>query len=178
VNFLAATIDGLQEILGICPCCGEIFRLVEAKFVFPKKRPRSCDYLDLMALELLASIEQERIGEAEERFEERFDKQKERLREKARRAVKLKMKKIDPTFSGRSIDPQDVKAIFHPVEYVLFHGLCSDSGIKTVRFISRAPASNAQEALVRSVDETVKKGYVEFETLHLKDDGSFAVRKV
>jgi len=61
MNPLVGTIDGLQEILGICPCCGDIFRLVEAKFVFPQRRPKSCEYLDLVALESLSSNRQTRI---------------------------------------------------------------------------------------------------------------------
>jgi predicted Holliday junction resolvase-like endonuclease len=177
MNALVQTIDGLQEILGICPCCGQIFRLVEAKFIFPQKRARSCEYLDLVALESLGDGLQTGIEDAEMRFEERFEKQKEQLREQARKLVKEKMRKIDPTFTGRNIDPQDVKAIFHPVEYIVFHGMCSDRGLKRVRFVSRMPRSRVQEALVESIDVTVQRGNVEFETLHLKDDGSFAVRK-
>ena len=177
MNPLVGTIDGLQEILGICPCCGDIFRLVEAKFVFPQRRPKSCEYLDLVALESLSSNRQTRIDKAEMRFHERFEEQKEKLREEARRLVKVRMRKIDPTFTGRNIDPQDVKAVFHPVEYVVFQGLCSNEGLKRVRFVSRSPRTRAQAALVESMDATVQRGDIEFETLHLKDDGSFAVRK-
>jgi predicted Holliday junction resolvase-like endonuclease len=168
MNALAQTIDGLQEVLGICPCCGEIFRMVEAKFLFPQKRPRSCVYLELLALESRSNAEQDRIGEAELRFDERFEQQKERLREKARSLVKLRIKKIDPTFTGRNIDPQDVKAVFHPVEYIVFQGLCSSLGVKELKFISRSPKTKAEEALVQSVDQTVQRGNLEFETLHLQ----------
>ena len=177
MNTLAETIDGLQDILGICPCCGEIFRLVEAKFIFPQKRPRSCGYLDLLELESRSSVAQDRISAAENRFAERFERQKERLREQARLLVKRRMKTIDPTFTGRNIDPQDVKAIFHPVEYIVFQGLCSDLEVKKVKFLSRSPQTKAQEALVRSMDQTVQNGNVEFETLHLQNSGSFVVRK-
>ena len=97
--------------------------------------------------------------------------------EKARSVVKLRIKKIDPTFTGRNIDPQDVKAVFHPVEYIVFQGLCSGLGVKELKFISRSPKTKAQEALVRSMDQTVQKGNLEFETLHLQEDGSFIVRK-
>ena len=177
MNSLARTVDGLQEILGICPCCGEIFRLVEAKFLFPQQRPKSCEYLELLALESRSNAEQDRISDAELRFEERFERQKERLREEARSLVKLRMKKIDPTFTGRNIDPQDVKAVFHPVEYIVFQGLC-EVAVRKVRFLSRSPKTKAQDALVQSMDQTVQRGNVEFETMHLKDDGSFIVRKM
>ena len=176
MNPLVHTIDGLQEILGICPCCGEIFRLVEAKFMFPQRRPRICEYLDLAALESESATRQERISVAEERFAERFEAQKEKLREAARSVVRQRMKKIDPTFTGRNVDPQDVKAIFHPVEYVVFEGLCSDDGVKRIRFVSRTPWTKAQDLIVQSVDKSIQRGNVDFEVLHLRDDGSFAVR--
>ena len=61
MNILAQTIDGIQEILAICPCCGEIFRLVEGKFVFPQKRPKACEYLDLVAREETLSDMDQRL---------------------------------------------------------------------------------------------------------------------
>lgn len=176
MNPLLETINNLQEVLGICPCCGEMFRLVEAKFIFPRISPKSCEYLDLVALEFLSSGEDARMTAAEERFEEQFEEQKEQLRERARRAVRRRMKKIDPTFTGRNIDPQDVKAIFHPVEYIVFNGLCSGDGVDHVKFISRAPRTREQELLVRSIDDTIQSGNLDFETLHMKDDGSFVTR--
>src|SRR5271170_4099079 len=134
----AQTIDGIQEILAICPCCG-VFRLVEAKFIFPDKKPRTCDYLDLVGLECRIGDQEDRVVRAEERFAERLDKQREQLVDKGRRAAKRKLKKIDPLFSGNRVDPQDVKVVFDPVEYIVFHGLTSISGVRTIEFVSRAP---------------------------------------
>jgi predicted Holliday junction resolvase-like endonuclease len=178
MNFLIRTIDGIQEILGICPCCGEIFRLVEGKFVFPKKPVKSCEYLDMVALEKKVAVEEDRLSRAEERFQDKLDLQQERLAKKGQRKAKRKLKKIDPVFSARDIDPQDVKVIFHPVEYVVFHGLNSQRGLSHLEFISRQPESKLQEVTTRSIERTIKNGEVSFETLRLKDDGSFDVRKV
>jgi predicted Holliday junction resolvase-like endonuclease len=170
-------IDGLQEILGICPCCRDIFRLAEAQFIFPQRHPQSCEYLELIALERESASRQERIDAAEQRFNENHAAQEEPLREEARRLVKQCLKKIDPTFTGRGIDPQDVKVIFHPVEFIVFDGLRSLGGLKRVLFMSRLPQSRSEEVLVKSMDVVIAKGYVEFESLHLIDDGSFTVRK-
>lgn len=177
MNVLAQTIDGIQEILAICPCCGEIFRLVEGKFIFPQKRPKTCDYLELVALEKKLFAEDDRLTAAEERFENKLSEQKEQLITRGRREAKRKLKKIDPTFSGRDIDPQDVKVIFDPVEYVIFHGLNSANGVKFVELVSRSPDSKTRETIVASIDKTIRDGNVEFETLHMKDNGSFEIRK-
>jgi predicted Holliday junction resolvase-like endonuclease len=177
MSALVQTIDGIQEVLAICPCCGEIFRLVEGKFIFPQKRPMTCEYLDLVALERRNTDQEDRLSSAEERFEEKLQKQRQKLTDLGRRQAKKRLKKIDPTFSGRDIDPQDVKVVFDPIEYVIFHGLNSEAGVKLVEFVSRSPDSHAQEKIVRSVDRTVRSGDVEFETLHMRDDGSFEIRK-
>lgn len=177
MNILIQTIDGIQEILAICPCCGEIFRLVEGKFVFPKKTVKSCEFLDLVALEKRTFAAEERIGLAEERFDARLALQKERLTRKGQAQAKRKLKKIDPVFSARAIDPQDVKVIFDPVEYIIFHGLNSADGVRYLEFISRQPESKRHEATINSIDKTIRNGDVSFETLRLVDDGSFDVRK-
>lgn len=177
MNNLAQTIDGIQEILAICPCCKEIFRLVEGKFIFPQKRPKTCEYLELIAFEERLSDEEDRLASAEERFEEKLEEQREQLSEQGRRQAKKKLKKIDPTFSAKDIDPQDVKVIFDPVEYLIFHGLNSQHGVDLVEFVSRLPDSKTQEAIANSIDRTIRDGDVEFETLHMRDDGSFEIRK-
>jgi predicted Holliday junction resolvase-like endonuclease len=175
MNAFVRTIDGFQELLAVCPCCNVLFRLVEAKFLFPRKRPQRCEYLDLVADESEVSAEESRITSAEQRFEERFESQREELMEHARRLAKMKLRKIDPTFSGRNIDPQDVRAIFHPIEYIIFHGLCSGGGVDFVNFVSRSPRSKKDEVIVKSIDAAVQAGYVVFETPHLEYDGSFVI---
>lgn len=178
MNILIQTIDGIQEILVICPCCNEIFRLVEGKFLFPSKPVKSCDYLDLLAAEKKLSDEDERLARAEDRFQENLDRQKERLAKMGQRKAKHRLKKIDPVFSARDVDPQDVKVIFDPVEYIIFHGLNSPRGISHLEFISRPPTSRRHETTTRSIQRTIKNGDVSFETLHLKNDGSFEVKRV
>jgi predicted Holliday junction resolvase-like endonuclease len=177
MNTLLQTIDGIQEVLGICPCCGEIFRLVEAKFIFPRKRPRTSEYLGLVTLENNIATECEILALAEAEFDEALEEQREQLREKGRKLAKNKLKQIDPTFSGNNINPQDVKALLHPVEYVIFHGLNTSEGVDIVEFVSRSPRNKLQEQIVTSIDATIRNGDVSFESLHMGDDGSFEIRK-
>lgn len=177
MNILIQTIDGIQEVLAICPCCGEIFRLVEGKFVFPKKQLMQCEYLELVSLEKKVDLEDKRLSDAEDRFLIKLKGLKKQLAERGRNQAKQKLKKIDPVFSAKGIDPQDVKAIFDPVEYVIFHGLNSERGVDLVELVSRSPESKPQETIVKAIDKTVRKGNVEFVTLQMKDDGSFDIKK-
>src|SRR5580704_3606251 len=101
MNVLAQTIDGIQEVLAICPCCGEIFRLVEGKFVFPKQRPKTCEYLDLVALEGRIAEEEAHLSSAEERFADKLQEQRQGLVELGRRQAKKRLRIIDPIFSAK-----------------------------------------------------------------------------
>ena len=137
----------------------------------------SCEYLDLIAVEGRVEQDEAGVASSEERFEKRLERERDKLREVGRRRAKKRLKKIDPTFSAKDINPQDVKVIFDPVEYLIFHGLNSEKGVDLVEFVSRSPENRNQEAIVRSVESTVRHGNVGFETLHMRDDGSFEIRK-
>lgn len=149
MNVLIQTINGIQEILAICPCCGEIFRLVEGKFIFPQKRPKASEFSELVSLESKLADREWRLELAVERFEKRLQEQRQQLIEQGRKLAKKKLKKIDPTFSAKNIDPQDVKVIFNPVEYVIFYGLNSSNGVDFIDFVSRSPASKVQEVITK-----------------------------
>lgn len=177
MNHLAKTVNDIQEILGICPCCGEIFRLAEAKFVFPEAPPKACEYLEIAELERRIANQELMLDEAESRFQEKLAAQKEALREIGRREAKKRLRKIDPVFSGNKIDPQDVKVIFEPIEYVIFHGLSSIDGVRSLEFVSRKPDTKLKEKTLKSIAAAVRTGNVEFETLHMQNDGSFEIRK-
>jgi predicted Holliday junction resolvase-like endonuclease len=167
-------IDGIQEILAICPCCGcgKVFRLVEGRFIFPQRPLRLSEYSDLVTLENNLRRREERLQTAEEDFNAEMKEKKEQLAKRGQRQAKRKLKQIDPVFSAGGIDPQDVKVIFDPVEYLIFHGLNRDN-VRLLEFVSRQPNSKCQEATINSIDRVIKNGDVSFETLRLKDDGTF-----
>ena len=111
-----------------------------------------------------------------ERFDRRLEERRARLAEQGRTMAKRRLRRIDPVFSAKDIDPQDVKAIFDPIEYIIFHGLSSDD-LELVELVSRNPENRAQETLAKSIDDVVRKGHVDFETLRMRDDGSFEIQK-
>jgi hypothetical protein len=44
MNNLVLFIDNLKNILGLCPCCGEIFLLTNAKLLFTEKKESKTKY--------------------------------------------------------------------------------------------------------------------------------------
>lgn len=175
---LNQTIDQLQDVLAICSCCGNIFRVVEGKFVFPSKPIKKSEYSSILEKELSVQRAEQKLDAAEERFRILLEQQKETLAKAGRDSAKKKLKKIDPVFSGRGVDPQEVKAVFDPIEYIVFHGMHSANRVFEIELISRKPQTKRSENIVKSIDSVVKKGNVVFETLQMKDDGTFVIKKV
>lgn len=125
---------------------------------------------------LLDDIEDEerRLSRIEERLDEQEDHIRRRSAELGQRQAKRHLRKIDRRFSGSGLDPQDVKVLFDPVEYVVFDGMTKGS-IKRIAFLAHSPVNRYDEELLRSVDAAVTKGNVEFKTLRVLDDGKIRV---
>lgn len=157
----------LGHILGVCPCCGDLFYLSETRPYLVGKQPHSVV---------------DRLRAAERRLEQEEDALDEIeafLREKAAaaglRTAKKLLKKIDPVFSGAGYDPHDVKVIFDPVTYVVFNGM-SRGGLRDVVLLAKPPESAAAERLQSSIAMAIHNGNVEFKTLHVDNDGKVASR--
>lgn len=161
-NSLSKSFHEMNSVLGLCPCCGELFRLPEAGPYLKGKKVETI--IDKLYAEL------RRV----ERSEERLDVMEEELRAKARTkgqaAAKRKLRKIDPVFSGVGIDPQDVKVIFDPVEFVVFDGLNAGE-VKQVKFMGHHPTSKAQEKVQQSLVSAIDAGNLDFKTLRVNGDG-------
>ena len=151
-----------KQIVGICPCCRDVFRLSDA-MLYTKERP---PFTPIDALE---------ADEAElSRAEKTFDKKEEMLRgkavEKGQKAAKKQLEAIAGPFVQREIDPQDVKVIFHPVEFVAFRGM-SNGLVDRVAFIDRPATSKDREKLQASIAKTIGAGNVDWRELRIGADG-------
>lgn len=159
---LVDVFNELKRIYGICPCCGEPFRLSEAT-LFTKAAPPKTAF--------------EKMNDAYTRLDgqvERFDGREDEIREEARRRGQLearrRLREIAPFFVSRRIDPQDVKLLFHPVEYVVFRGMQNDR-CASVDFIDHPPANRDRERIQRSLDSAIRAGNLEWQTFRIGEDG-------
>lgn len=161
MNFVGV-FNQLKRIYGICPCCGEPFRLSDTA-LYTKTAP---------AKTLFEKMDDERARL--ERCAERFDVREAEIREEARRLGQMearrRLREIAPFFVARKIDPQDVKLLFHPVEYVVFRGMQTDR-CASVDFIDHPARSRERERIQRSLDHAIKAGNLEWQTFRIGDDG-------
>ena len=157
----------LGNILGVCPCCGDLFYLPETRPYLVGRQPHSIV---------------DRLRRAEERLareEEQLAEVELILREKAAsaglRTAKKLLKKIDPVFGGAGFDPHDVKVIFDPVTYVVFNGM-SKGTIREIVLLAAHPQSSATERLYTSIERSINRGDIQFQTLQVGNDGKVASR--
>jgi predicted Holliday junction resolvase-like endonuclease len=160
---VVAAFQEMKRIFGVCPCCGEVFRLSDAT-VFTRDPPPKTEF--------------DRLREARERFErqeEKFHEEIASLREKATRKgwlqARNRLRRIAPAFVGRGIDPQDVKVIFDPVEYVVFRGL-NNKNTEAIKFVDREPNSSRRERVLNSIKRVIRSGNLEWHTYRVNEDGT------
>lgn len=161
MNWVAA-FQEMKRLYGFCPCCGELFRLSEAT-LFTADPPPTTEF---------DKIEDRR--RRLERANEKFDEQEGQIRaaavQKGQQEAKKRLKKIAPFFIARRIDPQDVKVIFNPVNYVVFRGLNSN-GVRTVELVDSPAETKAHERIHQSIAAALRAGNVEWATLRIEDGG-------
>jgi predicted Holliday junction resolvase-like endonuclease len=154
--------SALGHLMGVCPCCGELFYVSEAHPYYEGQKPRSS--LDKLRAEEL------RLEQAEQRLDEIEVNLRARAARAGLRATKRLLRKIDPIFSGSGYDPQDVKAMFNPVTYVVFNGM-SRSQVTDVQLLAMAPESQATERMQYSIEQAIRRGNLEFRTLRVDGKG-------
>jgi predicted Holliday junction resolvase-like endonuclease len=153
-----------RSIFGLCPCCGELFRLSDTR-VFLKTRPKK-DWMDIL-----------RARDARlDGVEERIDSAEEALREKARivgrRSARLAVRRIDPVFAPRRLNADDAKVLFHPVDYVVFRGMKEQGTIREIILLDGETRAPDRIRLQKSVEKVIETGNYEWLTVRVQEDGS------
>jgi predicted Holliday junction resolvase-like endonuclease len=159
---------GLQrQIFGICPNCGDFFRLSDCK-IFIRKRPAP-DWMDKITLQ------ENRLTELEEKLEEKKGELQEKARGKGRRLAQKVIEKIDPVFAPRKLNADDAKVIFHPIDYIVFKGMKDNDSIKGILLLDRQAKDGNHRAIQRSIEKVVEHENYEWQTLRVQEDGRIKV---
>jgi len=156
-----------RQIFGICPECNNFFRLSDCK-IFLKKRPVP-DWMDEITLK------EDRLTELEERLEEKKEELQEKAREKGRKLAQKAVRKIDPVFTPRKLNPDDAKVIFHPIDYIVFNGMKEAESIKNIILLDRQEKGTDHRSLKKSIERVIERENYEWQTLRVKEDGKIKV---
>lgn len=154
-------------IFGICPRSGQFFRLSDCR-MFVKEKPAS-DWMEALRLQ------EYKLDKAETRLDAKEEELREKAREKGRRLARLAIKKIDPIFTPRKLDPDDAKVIFHPIDYIVFNGMKNGEAIENILFLDRHAKHTNQRSVQRSIERVIERGNYEWLTLRVHEDGGIKV---
>ena len=163
-NDMLKFFDLQRQIFGVCPRSHELFRLSDCK-IFLKKRPVQ-NWMDKI------EREDERLTAADERLDGKEEEMREKAREKGRRLAQRAVRKIDPIFSPRKLNPDDAKVVFHPIDYIVFDGMKRGGGIRKLVLLDREGQSTDHIKLQRSIEKVIEHDNYEWLTLRVDEDGS------
>ncbi len=152
-----------RQIFGICPNSKELFRLSDCN-VFLKKQPIA-DWKDGL------DREADKLEKLADRLEERKQELQEKARVKGRVAAAKVVKKIDPVFYPRKLNPDDAKVLFHPIDYVVFDGMKKADGVNRIILLDRETESVKHREIQRSIEKVIDKEHYEWVTLRVDEQG-------
>lgn len=152
-----------QKVLVICPKCGEIHRLGELKLTY-RKRVRHT-WLDKLRKE------ENKVKLDDERLKEEEDKIRKSAREEGRKQIPKLLKKCVPVIYSHGYNPQDLKTLFDPVDFVIFDGMNLKDRIKQVVFFDGPAYDERRETIQTSVKRVIEKGNYDWYTVRLDDMG-------
>lgn len=157
--------DVQRSIFGVCPCCNRFFRLSDCRVYGGRSPGRT--WLD--RLEALES----RLDRREETVEEQVQERRGRARELARRDARKRVGLIDPVFVPRKLDADDAKAIFHPVDFVVFGGLKSREGqVQRIILLDSESRQKERRSLQKSLEVVVARRRFDWHTVRVNEDGT------
>jgi predicted Holliday junction resolvase-like endonuclease len=153
-----------RNIFGLCPCCGEIFRLSDCR-VYLRTKPQR-DWMDIL------ESKDNRLNRKEEKIDEIEEALREKARASGRRMARRAITRIDPVFAPRHLNADDAKVLFHPVDYVVFCGM-KDSGIvKEIVLLDRKAEVPKRRRVQRSIEKVVEAGKYDWLTVRVQNDGT------
>lgn len=166
VNDAVEFLSTLRNIFGVCPCCGQLFRVSDCR-IFLRQKPRN-DWMDE-----LIQMDGE-LDSIEQGIDENENAMRLKARAKGRRAAQRAIRKLDPIFAPLRLHADDAKVLCHPVDYVVFKGMNSTPENLTtgIVLIDREKSDAKERQLQRSIEKAIEREQYEWITLRIGADGS------
>jgi predicted Holliday junction resolvase-like endonuclease len=118
-----------KRFMGTCPICSEDFRLADATLFALDSEPPATALEAILTMREQIKERKAELGKARERMTTRA--------EKTAQAVNLGkiIEKIVPSFSSFSYSAGDCRALFEPIDYLIFSGLTARREVDSLLFV-------------------------------------------
>jgi predicted Holliday junction resolvase-like endonuclease len=159
---LVGTFQDLKTILCICPLCGELVRVSDLHLSYRGKAPKT--WLDEYEREL------QMFAKKEAEFEAKVSEIKKKAIERGRaQVVERACSCLDSSIAQFRYNPYDIKALFHPADFIVFNGLNAGEDLEDISFLSKA---KRRDDVQKSLKSTIESGNYDWKVARVKDDGS------
>jgi predicted Holliday junction resolvase-like endonuclease len=111
---------------------------------------------------------------------EQFDEKEKEIREKAAERGRAQVpqivrKAMTDDFANLQYDPYDIKAILHPVEFVVFDGMNKESMNNVVLLAKQSMNPHLQD-LQKQIAKTVEKKNYDWKIIRVSTDGNIEIK--
>ena len=142
--------QSFRTILCVCPCCGDLVRLSDLRLKYKGKAPST--WLDTYDSKV------KRLEKKESLFEEKEGELRDAAIKRGRAKVpELICKCMDKDIASFNYNPYDIKALLHPVDFVVFNGLNERNKLEDVTFLSKQTSNEALRKIRSSLESTIDK---------------------
>jgi predicted Holliday junction resolvase-like endonuclease len=112
----------------------------------------------------------------QQKKEEKFDEKEKDLRRKATEKGRAQVPNLvkqcfDAGLSKLPYDPYDIKALWHPIDFVIFNGLNEKKDVDDIIFLSRMTKDTQLNEVRKTVKETVEKEKYDWKIARVTDKG-------
>jgi len=151
VNNTLNLFQSFRTILCVCPHCRDVLRLSDLHLTYKGAAPRT--WLDTYDTKIRT------IERKEELFEEKEGKLRNAAAERGRKKVpQIIRKSMNGEFAKLNYNPYDIKALLHPVDFVVFNGLNDKEELNDIVFLSKETVNPELGKIRKSIESTIDKG--------------------
>jgi len=167
MNQILGTFQAFRTILCVCPCCGEIYRLGDLHLRYKGRAPKT--WLDSYELKVKA------LEKKEEEFEEKEKSIREKAAERGRKKVDILIREsLEGGLSQFNYNPYDIKAVLHPVDFIVFDGMNNKGKVEDIMFLCKNTNAKDLKAMQKNVEKTVKKRSYEWSVARVEPGGNIS----
>ena len=152
-----------NQIFGIDPETGEFFRLSECRIA--RKQAPPADWLSKL------DLEHQKVEEAAAQYEAEKSMARKLVADKERKAVQRNISKFDRVFKPLKMSADDAKAIFHPVDFLVFRGMNTEKAVKSLVILDSKKNTAGGATLRKSIEKAVEQGRYEWITFRVDEKG-------
>ena len=157
-----------RTILCVCPCCGKLVRLSDLSLRYEGVAPQT--WLDKHEKRVTRLEGQETL----------FAEQEAIIRETAhkkgrKKANKAMSKVVRSALPGCTYHPKDIKALLHPVDYVVFCGMTDEDKVDDVVLLSKETNERNLQSIRKSIEKAIDNGNYDWRVARVSEKGEVTI---